>query len=57
MATKSVPYFSVPGTLVRILEKIKAAGTPENFNSEFLENTLGFKGRNYFPRCLFLISI
>lgn len=47
MATKNIPYFAVPGTLVRILEKIKAAGTPENFNADFLENTLGFKGGNY----------
>ena len=47
MATKNIPYFSVPGTLVRILEKIKSAGTPDNFNGDFLENTLGFKGGNY----------
>lgn len=47
MATKNIPYFSVPGTLTKILEKIKAAGTPDNFNGDFLENTLGFKGGNY----------
>jgi hypothetical protein len=47
MAAKNIPYFSVPGTIIRILEKIKAAGTPENFNGDFLENTLGFKGGNY----------
>lgn len=47
MAAKNIPYFSVPGTITRILEKIKAAGTPDNFNGDFLENTLGFKGGNY----------
>lgn len=47
MASKNIPYFSVPGTLTRILEKIKSAGTPDNFNGDFLENTLGFKGGNY----------
>lgn len=47
MAAKNIPYFSVPGTLTKILEKIKSAGTPENFNGDFLEETLGFKGGNY----------
>lgn len=47
MATKNIPYFTVPGTLARVLEKIKSAGTPDNFNGDFLENTLGFKGGNY----------
>jgi hypothetical protein len=47
MTTKNLPNFAVPGTLPRILEKIKQAATPENFNADFLENTLGFKGGNY----------
>jgi hypothetical protein len=47
MSTKSIPYFAVPGTITKILEKIKSAATPDNFNGEFLENTLGFKGGNY----------
>jgi hypothetical protein len=47
MAQHNIPYMTVPGTLVRILEKIKAAGTPTNFNGDFLEKTLGFKGGNY----------
>jgi len=47
MSSKNIPYFAVPGTIAKILEKIKAAGTPENFNGDFLENTLGFKGGNY----------
>lgn len=47
MASHNIPYMSVPGTIIRILEKIKTAGTPENFNGDFLEKTLGFKGGNY----------
>lgn len=47
MSTKNIPYFAVPGTLTKILEKIKSAATPDNFNGDFLENTLGFKGGNY----------
>lgn len=47
MSSKNIPYFSVPGTLTKILEKIKSAATPDNFNGDFLENTLGFKGGNY----------
>ena len=47
MATHSIPYMTVPGTLSKIFEKIKTAATPENFNQDFLSNTLGFKGGNY----------
>lgn len=47
MSTKNIPYFAVPGTITKILDKIKAASTPDNFNGDFLENTLGFKGGNY----------
>lgn len=47
MAQHNIPYMAVPGTLVRILEKIKSAGTPTNFNGDFLEKTLDFKGGNY----------
>ena len=47
MPTTTLPSFSVPGTIVKILEKIKTAGTPDNFNGDFLANTLGFKGGNY----------
>lgn len=42
-----MPYMTVPGTLAKILDKIKTAATPENFNQDFLANTLGFKGGNY----------
>ena len=37
---------TVPGSMVKILEKIKTASTPDNFNSDFM-TTLGFKGGNY----------
>src|SRR5688500_5419155 len=48
MATSNnVPYMNVPGTLIKILEKIKAASTPTNFNGDFLADTLGFSGDNY----------
>lgn len=47
MATNIIPYVTVAGTLTRILEKIKDAGTPENFNQDFLATKLGFKGGNY----------
>jgi len=47
MSSKNIPYFAVPGTLTKILEKIKSAATPDNFNGDFLESTLGFKGGNY----------
>jgi len=47
MATTNMPYMTVPGTLSKILDKIKTAATPENFNQDFLANTLGFNGGNY----------
>ena len=47
MATISIPYMSAPGSISKILEKIKNASTPENFNSDFLSTKLGFKGGNY----------
>lgn len=47
MAQISIPYMSAPGSITKILEKIKEAGTPENFNADFLSTKLGFKGGNY----------
>lgn len=47
MASNNVPYMSAPGSIVKILEKIKEAGTPDNFNPDFLSTKLGFKGGNY----------
>lgn len=38
---------SAPGSITKILDKIKEAGTPENFNADFLSTKLGFKGGNY----------
>ena len=37
---------SSPGSIVRILEKIKEAETPSTFNPDFLGTKLGFKGGN-----------
>jgi hypothetical protein len=47
MAQINIPYMSAPGSITKILEKIKEAGTPENFNGDFLSTKLGFKGGNY----------
>jgi hypothetical protein len=47
MAQINIPYMSAPGSIAKILEKIKDAGTPENFNGDFLSTKLGFKGGNY----------
>ncbi|MCE5264931.1 MAG: DUF5343 domain-containing protein [Deltaproteobacteria bacterium] len=47
MSQISIPYMSAPGSITKILEKIKEAGTPENFNADFLSTKLGFKGGNY----------
>jgi hypothetical protein len=38
---------AAPGSITKILEKIKEAGTPDNFNADFLSTKLGFKGGNY----------
>src|ERR1700733_14482868 len=42
----NIPYMSSPGSLPKILQKIKDAGTPETFSSDFLSTKLGFKGGN-----------
>lgn len=42
----NIPYMSSPGSLPKILQKIKDAGTPETFSSDFLATKLGFKGGN-----------
>ena len=38
---------SAAGAVVKILEKIKEASTPETFSGDFLATKLGFKGGNY----------
>ena len=45
MATK-LPYVVQPGSMVRILNKIKEAKTPDRFNHDFLSTKLGFPGGN-----------
>jgi hypothetical protein len=51
MATK-LPYVNVPGTIRKILNKVKEAKTPERFTDDFLQTKLGFKGgtaRQFIP--------
>lgn len=42
-----IPYMNAPGSIGKILEKIKEASTPETFSQDFLQTKLGFKGGNY----------
>ncbi|WP_302603678.1 DUF5343 domain-containing protein [uncultured Alistipes sp.] len=42
-----IPYMIAAGSIVKILEKIKEAATPETFSQDFLKTKLGFKGGNY----------
>jgi len=44
-----IPYVPVAGSIVKILEKIKEAQTPESFSQDFLSTKLGFKGGSYQP--------
>lgn len=44
--SKQLPYMSTPGTLTKILNKIKEAAVPGTFNPDFLATVLGFKGGN-----------
>jgi len=46
METK-LPYVVQPGSIKRILEKIKDAKTPDRFTTDFLDTKLGFHGGNY----------
>lgn len=46
MSTK-LPYVNYPASMVKILEKIQSAKTPDRFTHDFLETKLGFKGGNY----------
>lgn len=51
MASK-LPYVNQPGTMVKILNKIKEAKTPDRFTQDFLDTKLGFKGgtaRQFIP--------
>ena len=42
----NLPYVLQPGTLTKILEKIKSASVPQRFTIDFLGTKLGFKGGN-----------
>ncbi len=42
-----IPYMTAPGSIVKILEKIKEAQTPDIFSYDFLKTKLGFNGGNY----------
>lgn len=42
-----IPYMTAPGSIGKILEKIKEASTPETFSQDFLKTKLGFNGGNY----------
>ena len=44
--TPKPPYISNPGTLGKVLDKMKEAATPPRFTQDFVADTLGFKG-NY----------
>ena len=42
-----IPYMTAPGSIAKILEKIKEAATPETFSQDYLKTKLGFNGGNY----------
>ncbi len=46
-AAQKLPYVNHPNGIPKILEKIKAAQTPDRFTFDFLTTKLGFKGGNY----------
>ncbi len=45
--TSRLPYVNQPGSMVKILEKIRSAKTPDRLTHDFLETKLGFRGGNY----------
>jgi hypothetical protein len=53
MAT-DLPYMSAVGNVPAILDKMRSAGTPPRFTTEFLKSTLGFTASQdrAFPRML-----
>lgn len=52
--TTDLPYMRAVGNVSAILEKIRGAGTPPKFTSEFVKTTLGFTASQdrAFPRML-----
>jgi len=45
METK-LPYVVQPGSIKKILDKVKDAKTPDRFTTDFLDTKLGFRGGN-----------
>jgi hypothetical protein len=43
----TLPYVNQPGSIVKVLEKVREAKTPDRFTIDFLETKLGLKGGNY----------
>ena len=43
----ALPYVSQPGSVARILDKIKEAKAPDRFTQDYLKTKLGFNGGNY----------
>jgi hypothetical protein len=46
MATK-LPYVVQPGSIKKILDKVRDAKTPDRFTTDFLDTKLGFRGGNF----------
>lgn len=42
--TEHPPYLTAPGTIKKVLEKVRSASTPERFTADFLSAKLGLKG-------------
>ena len=45
--TTKLPYVNQPGSIVKVLEKVRNAQTPERFTGDFLETKLSCRGGNY----------
>jgi hypothetical protein len=54
---ETLPYVLATGTLEKVLEKIRAAATPDRFTQDFLASTLGMKGGTPRPVIPFLKKI
>lgn len=46
MADEKLPYLNAYGVITKVLEKVKAAATPDRFTQDFLATKLGMKGGN-----------
>ncbi|HTG44898.1 MAG TPA: DUF5343 domain-containing protein [Verrucomicrobiae bacterium] len=45
--TTKLPYVVQPGSIKKILEKVRDAKTPDRFTTDFLDTKLGFRGGNF----------